>query len=493
MEFNNIFKIFIKFFFITSVIFYASISYPQDVEFNLESDDFDLLEDSSFDKLELDLAKSNNLVIEDKSDVSDLEKSDEPSLLKSVEGFSGTIIQNFVYGLQNPSAVFNRNKKGIERIDTILNLDYKGELAPQLNFKIGSNFRYDWGKWKNNEFQTNENNTEFNIKDFYLDFYPSSQIWVRIGNQIIARGQLDNLSITDTINPRDLSIPGQGELSEFRQQVPAVLFNFPLSDLKVELVLTSNAGGNLLGEKGQSFDPTIPYSQNLINLGGSPYTVNYLKPNNEIEFFTNIKYSFNGGDVSLVFSDENQNQRILKNIKSTSLLSQLNFGYDRIRMIGFNGNLARGDFLIKYEGANITGSSIFKANPDDLPTGLKKNQNLLGFGFDYSGINNLVIGYEGNLRVIDNYDEDLTIAKQSLGHSFKARWSGMNDLLSINANISRLTGEGSTITSLATSYKPRDGITLIARYVKYDAEEITDTLYPYKSQDVIILSSEYSF
>ena len=56
-----------------------------------------------------------------------------------------------------------------------------------------------------------------------------------------------------------------------------------------------------------------------------------------------------------------------------------------------------------------------------------------------------------------------------------------------------MTGESSTISSLATSYKPRDGLTLVARYVKYDADKITDTLYPYKSQDVVMLSSEYSF
>ena len=46
-------------------------------------------------------------------------------------------------------------------------------------------------------------------------------------------------------------------------------------------------------------------------------------------------------------------------------------------MIGFNGNLARGDFLIKYEGANISGASVFKVNPDDLPTGLKKTKTYL--------------------------------------------------------------------------------------------------------------------
>ena len=69
----------------------------------------------------------------------------------------------------------------------------------------------------------------------------------------------------------------------------------------------------------------------------------------------------------------------------------------------------------------------------------------------------------------------------------------MNDLLSINANLSRLTGESSIIGSLATSYKPRDGLTINARYVQYDAVETTDTLYPYQKQDVIILSTEYSF
>ena len=493
MGYSYVFKITSRLFFVILVILNASISYSQEDDFDLESDDFDLLEDSSFDQLELDSEKTDNLILEDSSDLSDLEKNNvtKPSIL--IEGFSGNIIQNFVYGTQNPGVIFSRSNSGVERVETIFNLDYKGQYSSQLHYKIGANARYYWGKWENNKYQIDKNTTKFNIKDFYLDYYPSSKIWVRIGNQIIARGQLDNLSITDTINPRDLSIPGQGELSEFRQQVPAILLNFPISDVKVELVLTSNAGGNLMGEKGGSFDPTIPYLQNLVNLGGSPYTVNYLKPSNEIEIFANINYSFNGGDVSFILSDENQNQRILKNIKSTPLLSQLNFGYDRIRMIGFNGNLARGDFLIKYEGANISGASVFKVNPDDLPTGLKKNQNLLGFGFDYSGINNLVIGYEGNFKIIDNYDEDLTIAKQTFGHSVQARWSGMNDLLSIDANISRLIGESSTISSLATSYKPRDGLTLIARYVKYDAEKITDTLYPYKSQDVIMLSSEYSF
>ena len=80
MDFNFVLKIFIKFFFVTSVIFCASISYSQDDEFNLESDDFDLLEDSSFDQLELELEKNDNLILADENDVSDLKKSDDKIL-----------------------------------------------------------------------------------------------------------------------------------------------------------------------------------------------------------------------------------------------------------------------------------------------------------------------------------------------------------------------------------------------------------------------------
>ena len=161
-------------------------------------------------------------------------------------------------------------------------------------------------------------------------------------------------------------------------------------------------------------------------------------------------------------------------------------------MVGLNGNLARGDFLLKYEAANITGASFLKINPADLP-GSKKNQNVLGFGFDYSGVNNLILGYETNLRSILNHTNDLIVSKSSIGHALQARWTGVNDTININANLNRFEGEKSTIASLVTSYKPRDGLTLFARYVQYDAFETSDTLYPYKKQDVIILSSEYSF
>ena len=88
--------------------------------------------------------------------------------MNSFDSFSGNIIQKFTYGLQSPSVNFSRNKSALERIETIFNFNFKGELSPQLNYKIGGNLLYSWGKWKNNKFQTDENKSTFKIKDFYL-------------------------------------------------------------------------------------------------------------------------------------------------------------------------------------------------------------------------------------------------------------------------------------------------------------------------------------
>ena len=52
------------FFFILIFVLYSSISVSQEDNFGLDSDDFDLLEDTSFDQLELELANTDNLALE---------------------------------------------------------------------------------------------------------------------------------------------------------------------------------------------------------------------------------------------------------------------------------------------------------------------------------------------------------------------------------------------------------------------------------------------
>ena len=53
--------------------------------FDLDSDDFDLLEDTSFDQLELELANTDNLALEVSSEISGLEKNKEMENLNALD------------------------------------------------------------------------------------------------------------------------------------------------------------------------------------------------------------------------------------------------------------------------------------------------------------------------------------------------------------------------------------------------------------------------
>ena len=471
-------------------LLFSSILYSEEIDLDLASDDFDLLEDLSFEEFEADIEISDEFKISTETET--LESiSGSPITIEGSDTFSGSIIQSLVFGIENPGPFFKRNSRGLERVRTNINLSTKGEVFSNLKYKFGGLVRFDWGDWQGEKFRFGGYSPEFSLKDVYLDFYPSNNIWIRIGNQIIARGQFDTLSISDTINPRDLSIPAQGELSEFRQHVPAILVNFPLSDFKIEVVVTHNAKANNLGKVGSSFDPTALF-QGLAVPGGSPLVPVYLKPSNQTELFARLNYSFNGGDFSVVFSDENLNQRNLKAINATTLSTELSFGFDRVRMLGLSGNLARGNYLFKYEGAQLSSMPIAGKDPTALPWH-KRDQSILGLGIDYSGVDNLTLGFETDIKFTKDHTNDLSGSKTSVGQSIQARWTGLNDLLMINGTLSRLNSEKSVISSIAANYNIRDGLSLGGRLVQYHANSATDSFYPYKNQDVIMLSTEYSF
>ena len=98
MVFNHKLRKTYTFFFILIFVLYSSISVSQEDNFGLDSDDFDLLEDTSFDQLELELANTDNLALEVSSEISGLEKNEEMENLNSLDNFSGNIIQKFSYG-----------------------------------------------------------------------------------------------------------------------------------------------------------------------------------------------------------------------------------------------------------------------------------------------------------------------------------------------------------------------------------------------------------
>ena len=142
--------------------------------------------------------------------------------------------------------------------------------------------------------------------------------------------------------------------------------------------------------------------------------------------------------------------------------------------------------------AHFSNMPIAGKDPTSLPWN-KRDQSILGLGIDYSGIDNLTLGFETDIKLTQDYTNDLSGSETSVGQSIQARWTGLNDLLTINGTLSRLNGEKSFISSIAANYKVRDGLSLGGRLVQYQASSVVDSFYPYKNQDVIMLTTEYSF
>ncbi len=477
----------------------AVIVYAAEDDFDLTSEDFDLLDDKS---LGLDLYSDTDLLLnndfsnpssksESNYDTGDIETV---NVSKKIASFSGSIIQNITYGTDTPGVAFNRTSIGFERIRTTLSLDNSFELNDKIRLKTGGLIYFDLGEKDKGNYRISNGKLKGSVRDLYADITLPKNIWLRVGNQIIARGQFDSSAITDLINPRDNSIPGQGELTDFRRHVPAVFISTPLSEFHSEIVITQNAGANILDVVGGAFDPGV-------SLGQLP--VFYITSNNPTEVFGRLNYSFNGGDISFFVAEFNDNSPVLKEIEilfgadntNDELLvtgQRLGFGYDRQQSLGVSGSIARGDQLFKYEFSSLGGASI----PSDefmlLPWN-RRNQILGAVGIDYSGINELVLGAEITGRFIQNFTEDLAGSETSIGQAFVARWTTLNDTLSIMGNYSRLPGDSSSIASVAVAYDFLDSLELSGRIVQYNASKESDSFYPYRKQDVISFSSKYSF
>ena len=126
---------------------------------------------------------------------------------------TGSAKQDFTYGIASPSDDFSRNERGVERINSEVFLQVKGRPSDNSKIKVSGVVDYDWGSWSNNAYALGGSDVNFELKDLFLDFTSDAGLWIRLGNQIVARGELDSVKITDIVNPIDISAPGQVEFT----------------------------------------------------------------------------------------------------------------------------------------------------------------------------------------------------------------------------------------------------------------------------------------
>ncbi len=406
---------------------------------------------------------------------------------------TGSAKQDFTYGIASASDDFSRTERGVERINSEVFLQVKGRPSDNSKIKVSGVVDYDWGSWSNNAYALGGSDVNFELKDLFLDFTSDAGLWIRLGNQIVARGELESVKITDIVNPIDISAPGQVEFKDIRVQVPAVFVSAPLGNATAEVIITNEAGADKVGttEPGSAFDYSILNTQMFASLpDGTSVQVEERDPNKTWEVIGRVNYNLNGGDTSVTFGEINWNQNSLQAV-AESVPLVLQYGFDRVKVFGVSGNVVRGNYLFKYEAAFNDGRKFQNINP---LTGWTEHQELVsGVGLEYSGLSDAVLSFEINNSNIVDYSGDLLPDENETGFIVQARWSGFNDLLSVYGAFNQLSGDNSTISTLFVEYELTDDVKLDARVIIYDASSDTDLLYTFRDQDVIKGSIKYSF
>ena len=169
----------------------------------------------------------------------------------------------------------------------------------------------------------------------------------------------------------------------------------------------------------------------------------------------------------------------------------MQYGFDRVKVLGLSGNVVRGNYLVRYEAALNDGRKF--QNLDPLIGWSEHEELVSGFGLEYSGLSDAVLSFEINNSNIVNYSRSLLPDENRTGFIVQARWNGLNDLLSVYGAFNRLSGDNSTISTLFAEYELTDDIKLDARIIVYDASSNSDLFYTFKDQDVVKGSIKYSF
>ena len=405
----------------------------------------------------------------------------------------GSLRQDFTYGIASPANVFSRQKQGIENINSELFLQVQGRPTFNSKIKISGVADYDWGSWISNAYSLGGSDINLELKDFFVDLTSDSGLWIRLGNQIVARGELESVKITDVVNPIDVSAPGQVQFKDIRTQVPALFVSSPIGESTVEIILTNDAGSDKLGTSrpGSAFDYSILNSQitEFIPEGLSVESENQA-PIKSWEAIGRINFKLNGGDVSFSAGEINWNQNSLQAVEESVPLN-LVYGFDRVRMVGISGNIVRNNYLFKYEAALNDGRKFQNDNP--ITPWSSYQEIIAGIGLEYSGLTDTILSAEVNNSNLLDYSPELSLDENATGFVLQARWSGVNDLLSVYGALNQLAGEESTISTFIVEYDLTDNLQLDGRLIIYDARATSDLFYNFKDQDVVKASVKYSF
>ncbi|MCP4294682.1 MAG: hypothetical protein GY786_03660 [Proteobacteria bacterium] len=389
---------------------------------------------------------------------------------------------------------------GISKLRTTANfyLDYK--FLEEWKAKLILNGYYDaaYSLKGSDEFSDEvleSMESEIEVRDFFVEGPLADWLRLKFGRQVIAWGESDTAQITDMANPRDLREIGMVDLEDARIPVLATKFSALFGSLEVNLVAIHEFRANKMGAKGSEFDFLFPLRSNSLN---DEETTGY----DEMELLFRLSKSFNGGDLSLVWSDTYDDAFHLDASKGSAEMTPK---HKKIQTIGIAGNKVTGSWLIKAEIGQTSGKAV-ALTPEQTITNLISNafgadkeiwleKTVLEgmIGADYSGISDVRITVEATGEQIQDYDDTLGDTEISGGFSLRVAHSVMNDTVNSTLFWVHYVDDNGDVIRADVQYDMMEALQLSGGIISYLASKSDATVYPIRNNDRLILSAKYSF
>ena len=458
------------------LLLYSTVYAQSDDDFlsDFGGDDFEEIES------ELDLVTTN--VVEEKSSDNSIEKK------STSESFDWDAIfsQKLYYGLESPSAPFFRRAAGIEAIHSNINLGLNTKFAEFINFKLSGDVNWDWGGYfESSKYSYGPTSADFMLRDLFIDFYPIDGLWLRVGNQIIARGESNLLISSDIANPRDLSTIGLQDLDDIRLHIPSILAAYNIGSVKQEIIVLLDEKRNKVAKPATAFDPAAAFLGASIITNASPVQHN-------ISYALRNKILLSGFELDLSLGEYNNKQLSTLSSSVSGNVTTLNTEQDRIIFLGLSGNIAFSDFVLKFDTSHKKGKRFPYSNPFIGPWS-ENEVSEFSLGADYSGLRDLSINIELASAYIHNHSAQIANKQNEYGYSLRFDWRLYNDLLDISLQHANILGDNGSFSSVSAAYELSDSINIGSKFISFDSYNSTQQLYPYRHQDLIELTLDYYF
>ncbi len=435
-----------------------------------------------------------------KLDLSNL-KSAEPEEISPLV-FGGFLKEELGYSYAYESSDRSPyDSAGISKLRTTANfyLDYK--FLEEWKAKLILNGYYDYayslkGRDEFSDEVLESMESEIEVRDFFVEGPLTDWLRLKLGRQVIAWGESDTAQITDMANPRDLREIGMADLEDARIPVLATKLSALFGSLEVNLVAIHEFRANKMGAAGSEFDFLYPLRAMSLN---DEETTGY----DDMELLFRLSKSFNGGDLSLVWSDTYDDSFHLDASKGTAEITPK---HKKIQTIGIAGNKVTGSWLIKAEVGQTSGKAV-GLNLEQAITNLALNDAfgadneiwlektvLEGMiGADYSGISDVRITVEATGEQIQDYDDTLGDSEISGGFSLRVTHSAMNDTVNSTVFWVHYVDDNGDVIRADVQYDMMEALQLTGGIINYLASKSDATVYPIRNNDRLILSAKYSF